>query len=383
MSNPVFRRIFAIAKKESLHILRDLRSLGIVLLMPVVMLLLYGYALNFDIRHVRLTVVDHDRTSSSREYAERFTASGYFRLVKPETTEMRAAEERLKSGRTTLVLVIPERFATDLALNRTAVVQMLADGTDPNTAQTALGYAVTITAEYSGRVALERINRMGLKVDRPPGVRVEPRIWFNQEMRSAYFIVPGLISIIMMLTAALLTSLTIVREKESGTFEQLASTPIRPIELMIGKLLPYILIGFADVILITVLGGLIFSVPFRGNLLLLGIFSLFFIFCALGIGLLISAVAPNQAVAVIGTVFVTVLPSILLSGFVFPVDSMPWFVRPFSYIVPAKYFLSVLRTLFLKEGAGWTVLARDGAVLVAYGILLLGLASKRMRKSLE
>jgi ABC-2 type transport system permease protein len=372
-----------VAKKESRHVIRDLRSLLIVLLMPIVMLLLYGFALNSDIRDIRLTVADRDGTSTSRDLVEKFTASKYFILTRPVSADEAGALQALKKGATTLVMVIPDGFASDLKRGRRTAVQVLADGTDPSTAAAALGYAATLIAGYSGKVIVDRMNRSGYSGREAPGIRAEPRLWFNQEMRSAFFLVPGLIAIIMMLTAALLTSLTIVREKDNGTFEQLIATPITPVELMVGKLLPYIAIGFADVIIITILGGLIFSVPFRGSVLLLGLFSLLFIFCALGIGLLVSSIAPNQTIAVIGTVFLTVLPSVLLSGFVFPVDSMPWFIKPFTFIIPARYFFPVLRALFLKTGAGLDVLWPDGLALLVFGLFLLLAASKRLKKTLE
>jgi len=381
--HPSLRRIVAIAKKESLHIVRDLRSLLIVILMPVIMLLLYGFALNTDIRNIRLTAVDRDNTSDSRDLVARFTASKYFILTRPVSTDEAGAMAALQKGSTTIVLVIPRGFSSDLKRSRTAVVQVLADGTDTSTANAALGYAGSLIAGYSGKVVMDRLAAAGFAGREAAGLRPEPRIWFNQEMRSAFFIIPALIAIIMMLTAALLTSLTIVREKDNGTFEQLIATPAAPIELMIGKLAPYVVIGFADVIIITVLGGLIFDVPFRGSVFLLGLFSLLFIFCALGIGLLVSSAAPNQAVAVIGTVFLTVLPSVLLSGFVFPVDSMLWFIRPFTYVIPARYFFPVLRTLFLKPGTGLEVMWLDGLALLVFGLILLTLASKRLKKTLE
>ncbi len=381
--SPALRRIIAVAKKETLHIVRDLRSLGIVLLMPLIMLLLYGYAINFDIKNVHIAIVDHDNSSDSRAFIEKFTSSDNFKLTRPVSPIEKDAIEDLRTGEATLVMVIPERFSTDLKRNRDVTVQVIADGADPNTASIAIGYATSIVAGYSGGVTLEHVRKLGFPIKNVPGIRAEPRVWFNQEMKSSFFIVPGLISIIMMLTSALLTSLTIIREKENGTFEQLSSTPIRPIELMIGKLLPYVAVGFADVIIITFFGGLIFNVPFRGSLLLLGFFSLLFIFCALGIGLFISSMAPNQTVAVIGTVFITVLPSVLLSGFVFSIDTMDWFIKPFTFIVPARYFLSILRTLFLKSGAGFGTFALDGLALLVFGIILLVAASKRLKKNLE
>lgn len=381
--NPVWRRIRTVAWKESIHIFRDFKSLSIVILMPIVMLLLYGYALNFDIKEIRISLVDSARDSMTREFFNKLTASGYFLDIHKGPVPLEIAEQALQKGETTLVLILPEDFTSKLKKGNSVPVQVLADGTDPNTASIGLAYLQTICAQFTYEVILEHLQRKGMGRTSPPGIRTEPRIWFNQEMRSASFIVPGIIAIIMMLTAALLTSLTVVREKENGTFEQLAASPIKPLELMTGKLLPYIIIGFGDVLLVTLFGGLVFDVTFKGSILLLAVSSLFFIFCALGIGLLASTIAPNQTVAVIATVFITVLPSVLLSGFVFPIQSMPWFIKPFSYLVPGQYYLTLLRTLFLKGDIPIGSIALEGIILLIFGSLLLLAASARMRKKLE
>ena len=377
------RRTWSVTRKEFLHIVRDPRSLGIVLLMPLVMIFLYGYAITFDIKQIDLGLVDRDGSSLSRQLTGKFTSSGYFKVHRESAGDLSACERALRVSKISMILVLPDRFGPDLRAGKQTAVQMICDGTDPNTASVGLSYAKIIIAGFSRDMALNKASLLGFKSRSIPQVEAVPRVWYNPEMKSSFFIVPGLIAIIMMLMAALLTSLTIVREKENGTFEQLISTPVKPLELMVGKLLPYILIGFCDVAIIVIFGSLMFHVPFRGSFLVLGFFTLLFLFCALGLGLLVSSIAPNQSTAVIGTVLATVLPSILFSGFVFQIDSMPWILRPLTYVIPARYFLTVLRTIFLKENAGLITLWPEAVLLTVFGIFFLGLAARRFKKKLE
>jgi ABC-2 type transport system permease protein len=376
-----WRRVIPVCRKEFLHIVRDSRSLAVVVLAPVVMLVLYGYAVTFDIRRIDLGVVDRDNSSASRTLIRRFAGSGYFDVFGGDNS-IEKNIEALRVNRVRLVMVIPPGFAKDLSRNRDARVQVLADGSDANTASVALGYAGAIVAEFSRRVSLAAANVRGFDTRNIPRVEAVPRIWYNPDLASTNFIVPGLIAIIMMLIAALLTSLTVVREKERGTFEQLIATPIKPLELMIGKIIPYIVIGMADVAIIVAVGILWFRVPFRGDVLTLFVFALLFIFCALGLGLFISSIAQSQQTAVIGTLLVTMLPSVLLSGFVFPIDSMPWVVRLCTYIVPARYFLTVLRSVFLKAGVSIMTLHQEFLFLLFFGMLFLAISARKFKKTL-
>ncbi|MHB9155730.1 MAG: ABC transporter permease [Endomicrobiales bacterium] len=378
-----FRRMIPVMRKETLHIVRDARSLAIVVLAPVVMLFLYGYAITFDIRKVDLGVVDNDRSALSRSLVEKFTSSGYFEVRQASRDDLRKNITAMRVDKVKLILVIPGYFSRDIKRNREVAVQVLADGSDANTTNVALGYARRIVSSFSGEILLAAVRDRGFNPRDIPSVEPVPRVWYNPDLKSVNFIVPGLIAIIMMLIAALLTSLTVVREKERGTFEQLISTPIKPLELMAGKLIPYIVIGMVDVAIIVAAAVLWFHVPFRGNLFTLLLFSLLFLFCAQGLGLLVSSIASSQQAAVIGTLFVTALPSVLLSGFVFPIESMPAVIRVFTYVVPARYFLTALRSLFLKADVGIGTLYTELLYLFFFGMLFMAISARRFKKYLE
>jgi len=379
---PDIKRIKAVFMKEFLQIRRDPRSFAIALLAPVVLLVLYGYAVTFDIRQIDMAVVDNDRTVESRELITKFSSLGYFAVDKKSLNDEEKAVEAMRVNRVKVVLIVPKGFSDDIKRNRNTDVQLLCDGSDANTISVAIGYSNAIVMSYYRKIMLHKVKMRGLNPKRIPSVSAEPRVWYNPEMKSTHFIVPGLIAILMMLIAGTLTSLTIVRERERGTFEQLISTPVKPLELMIGKLAPYVAIGFIDVLIVVLVGTLWFQVPFRGNFGVFVIFSAFFIFAAMGMGMLISSVAPNQTVAVIGTIMATMLPSILLSGFVFPVNSMPKVIQAISYIVPARYYLKALRALFLKPGADFALLWQEGLFLMFFGMLFLILSAKRFKKTL-
>ncbi len=378
-----FERILAIFLKEFIHIKRDARALAIVLIAPVVLLILYGYAVTFDIKKIDLGVVDYDRTAMSRQLIKKFLSTSYFKLYEKVYGDMEKNIEALRINKIKAILVIPENFSKSAKKAKEVKIQFIVDGSDANTANIATGYAKLIIATYSRNTILERINKKGINPKIIPVIEPVPRIWYNPELKSTNFIVPGIIAILMMLIAATLTSLTVVRERERGTFEQLISTPAKPIEIMIGKLFPYVFIGCIDVFVVAIAGLLWFKVPFKGDIFTFLLFVLLFIFCAMGQGLFMSSIAKNQTIAVIATVFSTVLPSILLSGFVFPIDSMPWIIRILTYIVPAKYFLTALRSIFLKEGTGLGILYPEASFLLVFGIIFLLLAAKKFKTNLE
>jgi ABC-2 type transport system permease protein len=378
-----FNRIKAIFLKEFIHIKRDARSLVITLIAPIVLLILYGYAVTFDIKRIDLGVVDYDNSKQSRDLISKFMSSSYFEIYTEGFNDMNKNLKAIRINRIRAILVIPYDFAKSIKKGRTTKIQLIIDGSDANTANIALNYAKIIAGTFASNMILERINEKGINAKTIPRIEPIPRIWFNPELKSVNFIVPGLIAILMMLIAATLTSLTVIREKERGSFEQLISTPAKPLELMLGKLMPYVIIGCVDVILVTLAGLLWFKVPFKGNIFTFSLFTLLFIFCAMGQGLFMSSIAKNQTVAVIATVFSTILPSMLLSGFVFPIDSMPWIIRILTYIVPAKYFLTALRSIFLKEGAGLAILYREAIFLFVFGTIFLFLAAKKFKKKLE
>jgi ABC-2 type transport system permease protein len=376
-------RILPVLRKEFLHIVRDTRSLVIALAAPVILLVLYAYAITFDIKMIDLGVVDYDRSALSRELTGKFTASGYFQIYKAAENDLAKCVEAMRINRIKLILEVPEGYSSGLKKNKQVTVQIIGDGADSNTVGIGLGYAGAIIAQESRNILLAEVKSRGFNPKSMPIVEPVPRVWYNPELKSVNFVVPGLCAIIMMLISALLTSLTIVREKENNTFEQLVSTPIKPLELMIGKIAPYIILCLVDVAIIVAVGVLWFKVPFKGNYLTLFVFSVLFLFCALGMGLLISAAAPNQQIAVMGTAFGTLLPSILLSVFVFPLASMPVIIQAISYVVPARYFMVALRTIFLKADTGIMTLWGEGLFLFIFGAVFITMAAGRFRKDIE
>ncbi len=374
-----FQRVKAVAKKEFLHVIRDWRSLIMGLAIPMLLLFMFGYALTLDVDQVPLMVWDQSNTPASRDVVSSFTGSRYFTLA-GYTDKYREIERAIDERRALVALVIPPDFARRLDAGRQARVQALVDGSDSNTATIALGYAEFIVAGYSGRVALERLGRTsGAALTQP--ITVEPRVWFNADMLSRNAIVPGLIAVIMMVIAALLTSLTVAREWETGTMEQLISTPLTGPELIIGKLVPYFCIGIVDLILSLLVGRYVFQVPFRGDRPLLLAMSILFLIVALALGMLISIVGKSQFVASQFAMVATLLPAFLLSGFVFPIENMPFLLRIFTHIIPARYFVTILRGIYLK-GVGLSVLWGEALFLVVFGGVVLTVAMWRFRKKI-
>ncbi|HEX6861979.1 MAG TPA: ABC transporter permease [Thermoanaerobaculia bacterium] len=371
-------RLLAIARKELLQLRRDTRSLILAFLLPVLLLVLFGYAISWDVRNIHTAVLDGDRSALSRELIDAFRASGYFTFVKSieRPGEIGNLFDR---GEVQMVLVIPPGFAADLSAGRTAghpaIMQAIVDGSDANTATIVLAYSEAIVRTWSGRVRLQGATAVGLPIT------AESRVWYNEELASRNMIVPGLVAVIMMIIAAMLTSLTIAREWERGTMEQLAATPVSRVEVVLGKLLPYLGIGLADVVVCSVLGVLLFGVPFRGNPALLMILSFFFLTGALGLGMFISAATKSQVLATQAAMVATYLPSFLLSGFMYAIEVMPAPLRAVTFLVPARYFLVVTRGIFLK-GVGVEVLYTQGLLMIAFAAVGLGLAVLRFRKEL-
>ena len=366
-------RLLAVSRKEVLHLRRDRRSLGLAFVLPALMVLAFGWVISFDIRHIKMAVYDEDRSQASRALVDAFTASSYF-VVTGHLDRYGDAEPLLDRGAVRLVLVIPPRFQARLSGGGPAPVQALVDGSDANTATIALAYARGIVTAYASRAVL------GARRVAPP-VRAETRVWYNEELKSSNMIVPGLIAVVMMIIAAMLTSLTIAKEWERGTMEQLASTPVHPVEVVLGKLLPYIGIGMIDVLVTGFIGAVVFAVPFRGSFLFFVGASFFFLIGALGIGLAISAVTKSQMLAIQVAMVATYLPSFLLSGFMFDVANMPKALQAIALFVPARYFITAVRGIFLK-GVGPEVLWPYGLGMILFGIAGLTLATRAFRKDL-
>ncbi len=373
------RRAWAIARKEFLHVLRDRRSLAMAIAMPMILLLLYGYALTLDVDNVPMIVWDQSQTSASRDFISRFGGSRYF-SIKGYGWNYQELEREIDSGDALLALVVPRDFAGQVRAGRPAAIQMIVDGSDSNTATLAVGYADAVTQAYSQALSLQEIRRLGGSALRSP-VDFRPRVWFNPELESRNYIIPGLIAVIMMVIAALLTSQTVAREWERGTMEQLISTPVTARELILGKLLPYFSIGLLDVLLAVLLGEFLFRVPLRGSVLLLFVSASMFLVGTMALGILISVVAKNQLVANQLAMVVTFVPSFLLSGFVFPIANMPPVIQWITRLVPARYFITLLKGIYLK-GVGVHVLAGEGLLLVLYAastiLLAVGIFKKKL-----
>ena len=375
------KRITAVAKKEFLHVIRDPRSLGMGIAIPMLLLFLFGYALTLDVDRVPLVVWDQSGTPESRELVSRFAGSRYFSLR--HYADNYHDIERSIDGRDALIaVVIPVDFAWRVASGGKARVQAILDGSDPNTATFALGYAENAVSGYSRDVAVTQLRR-GAGIPPANGqVDVRPRVWFNSDMISKNYIFPGLIALISMIIAALLTSLTIAREWETGTMEQLVSTPLKGPELIAGKLVPYFAIGIIDMVLSVLVGEFFFHIPLRGSLWLLFAMSVIFLAGALSLGMLISIITRSQLLASQLALVATMLPAFLLSGFIFPIDNMPAPIRGITYMVTARYFVTILRGIYLKD-VGLDVLAGEAGLLVVFTIVVMTLSIRKFRKKIE
>ena len=369
------RRVVAVATKELHQILRDQRTLGILLLFPAFILLIYGYALNFDIRDVRLAVQDHDRSTASRELVSAFVNSGYFALVGYVDADA-DLDTLVNTNQARAVLVIPARFDRDVETRTPTTVQVVIDGDNANTASTVMGYAQAIVAEFSTALVLQAVTPGG-----PSGalLTLEPRIWYNPQLRSTLFLVPGLIAFIAMITAVVSTALSVVREKERGTMEQIRMSPIGPVSFILGKTVPYLALSFVSALLILFTARLLFDLPMRGSWGLLCGSILLFLVGAQAQGLLISTIASSQQVAFQLALLSSFLPTFILSGFIFPISSMPLVVQAVSHIVPARYFLVALRAIVLK-GAGLPAFWEQLVFLAIFATVALSLASLRLKR---
>ena len=364
-------RLAAMARKEWIQLRRDPRSMTLAFVLPVLMLLFFGYAITWDVNELDLVVLDQDRTARSRALVEAFQASGYFTVVDrlDAYAEVDGAVGRGDAGS---VLVIPPDFTEDLAAGREAPVQLLLDGADANSATIAFNYADAIVDRWSRDVVLQ-----GRSVQVP--LTAEVRTWYNPTLESRNMIVPGLIAVIMMTIAAMLTALTIAREWERGTMEQLAATPATKLEILVGKLVPYVAIGLVDVLLIVIAGIVVFGVPFRGPVVVFFAQTLLFLVGALGLGMLISAAAKTQFLATQVALITTLLPAMLLSGFLFEIEAMPDVLQAVTYLVPARYYVVVARGIMLK-GVGPSVLWIQSVFMIVFAVVGLTLAATVFRK---
>lgn len=363
------RRISALIRKESWQLLRDPSSIAIGIVMPIALLVLFGYGINLDVKNVPVAIVMEDNSAEARSVASVFELSDYFSAVPVKT--MAEAREMLMSSRANAIVRIPVDFARTLELGN-AEVQVIVNGADSNTARISLGYAQGAVGVWAAKEAARSGNPGGL-------INIESRLWFNEANDSTYFLVPGLIVLVMTLIGAMLTALVMAREWERGTFEALFVTPVSSFEILLGKTVPYFLLGLAGLALCVAGSTLLFGVPLRGSLLILTVVSMLYLLVALGLGLVISSATKNQFIASQVTMFVTFLPAMMLSGFMFDPRSMPVAVQMITYIFPARYFVTLLQTLFLA-GNIWNVILPNAAVLAGMATALLALSVKLTRK---
>jgi ABC-2 type transport system permease protein len=373
------RRTWAMARKELLHIVRDKRSLILALALPMLLLVLFGYALSLDVDQIPLLLWDQDRTPQSRALLESFDGSRFF-AVQGYIDSYRPAELGLDRGDVLAVLVVPVGFGRDLESGKRTPVQFLLDGSDSNTAGIALGYARAMVGAYSSQVRTDYQIRKGAGKIEPP-IDPQLRVMFNSELKSKNYIIPGLIAVILMMIASMLTSLSIAREWESGTMEELLSTPVRPAEMVLGKLSAYFLLGFVDMATAVLVGVFVFGVPLRGEVWLVFFSGSIFLFGALCWGLLLSALTRNQLLAFQAGLLSSFLPAFLLSGFVYAIDNMPLIPRLISTIIPARYLVTLLKGIFLK-GVGLEVLWWELLLLAIYAAIVFALVTRKLREKI-
>ena len=364
------RNIRAIVRKEIYHLLRDFRSLYLAFALPLLLILLFGYALSLDVDHIETVVVDQDRTDLSRDFIHRLGASPYFRIV-ARLPDSRAVTRELDFGRTTLAVIIPPGWTADLRSDRDTALQILLDGSDPNFAGISRAYISGFVESYNRKLLVDYLDRQGMEKIRLP-VDGRIRVWFNEDLESRNFIIPGIIAIIIMIVGAMLTSLVIAREYENGTMETIRSLPVRAGEFLIGKAIPYFAITLIDVLVSILMGQVLFGVVMKSSFLLMILASSLYILVALTLGLLISSVTKSQMIANQAAVLITYLPSLLLSNFVFPIINMPKVLQAVTYFVPATYYIDILAGIYLRR-LGFADLWPDMLILTVMFAVLAAL----------
>jgi drug efflux transport system permease protein len=367
------RRLRFLVRKEFLELRQNPRLFGLVIIAPILQLTMLGYAATTDVKDVPVVVADGDRSAASRELINRFDASRNFSVIATVTTTAEI-DPYLERGRAWIALAIPTGYGADLNARRPVTVQVVADGTDSNSTTVALGYTSALVSGYAQELVAEQTGR-------PAGGAIDARIrvWFNPQLESRFFMIPGVLALVLLVMTANLASMAIVRERELGTLEQLNVTPLRRWELIVGKLLPYGVIGLIDVFLVVAVAVFWFEVPLRGSLLLLFAMCLLYVLCTLALGLFISTISETQQQAMMTATFFFLTPMIYLSGFIFPIENMPQVIQPFTYLIPLRYFLVIVRGIFLK-GIGLELLWPQAAALAAWGTIMLSLAVARSRK---
>ena len=367
--------------KEFQQFKRDPKMFGIILVAPVVQLIFLGYAANLDVENVKAVVFDQNRTSTSREFVKRFTSSGYFEIVE-YVLSYNSLEENLNNGEAILALVISQDFEENIARRETTLLQAIFEGSDGNQASIAAGYVQSIVSKYSKEIITEFMNTSGRKISPAGNLSAEVRVWYNPTMKTRNYMVPGIVGLLVSLVTLVLTSLAIVKEKEIGTMEQLIVTPIRPYQLIAGKLVPFTILGLVSVIIVLLAMRIIFEIPVKGSETFLLFSAFLYILSTLGLGLFISTISRTQQQAMMIAIFAVMMPMIFLSGFAFPIENMPEIIQIISNIIPLKYFNTIIRGVILK-GLGFTDLWFDAMILLIMGVFILTLSSLRFKKRPE
>jgi drug efflux transport system permease protein len=376
------RRILYVMWKEVIELRQDPRIFGVIFIAPVVQLAVLGYAATTDVRHVPIVIVDADRSAESQELISRFTGSGIFELV-DVVSSVRAVDRHLDRGDAWMALSIPARYGEHVAAGRAAALQVVADGSDASSTNIAMGYAANLIAGYAEDVMERRGRALGTTALRGAGPGIEPRVrvWFNPALESRYFMLPGIFALLLLVVTSNLSSMAIVREREVGTLEQLNVTPLGRLELILGKLLPYAVIGLIDVLIVLIVIVFWFEVPLRGSFWLLLLMSLIYLLTTLGLGLFVSTISHTQQQAMMTSTFFFLIPMMYLSGFIFPIENMPDAIQPLTYLIPLRYFVVILRGIFLK-GVGLETLWPQALGLFSWGAVVLTLAVMRSSKRL-
>jgi ABC-2 type transport system permease protein len=368
------RRILAIARKEFLHIIRDRRLLGVILIMPLVQLFLYSYALSFDVKNLPTATLDLDHSVASSQYLGALQQSNYF-TVSQVLGSYAQVDPAFQDNAVKVVVVVGPGFGNDIAAGRPGPVQILVDGSDANAAQMGSSYSAALSRIWGAKTAVAQLEAKGYNTTAAAGLSSSSRTWYNPDASSAAYFVPGLIVVLVTMVTVLQTATTLVREKENGTYEQLIVSPIRRIELMVGKIAPWAMIGALDIVMISAIGILVFQIPFRGSAIILALGSLLYVICTLGLGLIISARATSVDAANQLGALVSFLPTFMLSGFIFPISSMPWVLQAVSYLYPARYFMVITRTVFLKGGSFGVLWPQLAALAIFATLIIIASAS--------
>lgn len=375
------KSILNFIKKEFLQFKRDPKMFGIILIAPVVQLIFLGYAANLDIERIKLVIYDQDKTTTSRKLIDELTSSGYF-VIQGYVNDYNSVTEFLDYNKAIIALVIPNDFEKNLNRKETAKLQAIFDGSDGNTASIAAGYFQQIVLQFAQRTTFEMLKRSGTAFLPVGNVTPEIRVWYNPTLKTRNYMVPGIVGLLLSIVTLLLTSLAVVKEKEIGTMEQLIVTPLKPYQIIIGKLVPFILLGFVSIIIVLTAMRFIFNIPVKGSLFFLFLSAFFYILSTLGLGLFVSTISKTQQQAMMIAVFAVMMPMVFLSGFAFPVENMPKIIQYISYIIPLKYFINIIRGV-ISKGLGFSELWLNAAVLLAMGVIILLLSSLRFQRRLD